>query len=85
MGADSVRAPGAQCLQSKPLPPPEIITDGSALSVFDPALEYSTEQVVLFWQSSSCFSQWSPSSFLVDGVSYSSAEQFMMAEKAGIF
>ena len=31
------------------------------------------------------FSQWSPSSFVVDGVSYSCAEQFMMAEKAKLF
>ena len=32
-----------------------------------------------------CLSQWWPSSFTVDGVTYSSAEHFMMAEKAGIF
>ena len=65
--------------------PPQIITDGSAPSVFDPTLEYSTEHVVLFWQPPSCFSQWSPSSFVVDNVSYSYAEQFMMAEKACLF
>ena len=45
-------------------------------------LEYSTDNVVLFWQPPSYFSQWSPSSFVVDGVSCSCAEQFMMAEKA---
>ena len=31
------------------------------------------------------FSQWSPSSFVVDDVSYPCAEQFMMAEKARFF
>ena len=30
----------------------------------------------------SIFSQWAPSAFVVDDVSYSGAEQFMMAEKA---
>lgn len=32
-----------------------------------------------------CLSQWFPSSFLVDGIEYNSAEQFMMAEKARLF
>ena len=64
------------------LPAPQILTDGSAPSVFDPKLEYSTEQVVLFWQPPSCFLQLSPSSSIVDDVSSSCAEQFMMAEKA---
>ena len=32
-----------------------------------------------------CLSQWQECSFVVDGVSYSSAEQFMMAEKARTF
>ena len=40
---------------------------------------------MLFWQPPSCFSLWSPSSFVVDDVSYSCAEQFMMAEKARLF
>ena len=85
MGSDSSRAPGAQRSRSSTLPAPQILTDGSAASVFDPKLEYSTEQVVLFWQPPSCFSQWSPSSFVVDDVSYSCAEKFMMAEKARLF
>ncbi|MEO3946606.1 NADAR family protein [Gorillibacterium sp. CAU 1737] len=33
----------------------------------------------------SCLSQWWMSSFLVDGISYSCAEQYMMAEKARLF
>ena len=48
-------------------------------------LSISTEQVVLFLQSPSYFSQWSPSSFIVDDVSYSCAEQFMTVEKARLF
>ncbi len=35
--------------------------------------------------SDACFSQWWRCSFEVDGVRYSSAEQFMMAEKARVF
>ena len=76
MGPDSSRAPGAQRSRSSTLAAPQILTDGSAPSVFDPKLEYSTEQVVLFWQTPSCFSEWSLSSFVVDDVSYSCEEQF---------
>ena len=32
-----------------------------------------------------CLSQWWPSSFEIEGITYSSAEQFMMAEKARLF
>jgi ribA/ribD-fused uncharacterized protein len=32
-----------------------------------------------------CFSQWWPAAFSVDGVRYSTAEHFMMAEKARLF
>jgi ribA/ribD-fused uncharacterized protein len=35
--------------------------------------------------SDACFSQWWRVTFGVDGQSYSSAEQYMMAEKAGLF
>ena len=60
-------------------------SDELAPSAFDPSLEYSTNNVVLFWHSPSYFSQWYPSPFVVDGVSYSCAEQFMMAEKTRLF
>ena len=53
-------------------------SDGLTPSAFDPSLEYSTDNVA----APSYFSQWSPSSFVVDGVSYSCAEQFMIAAKA---
>lgn len=33
----------------------------------------------------SCLSQWYPASFVLDGVSYLTAEHFMMAEKARLF
>ena len=64
---------------------PTTASDGLAPSTFGPSPEYSTDKVVLSWQPPSFFSQWSPSSFVVDDVSYSCAEQFMMAEKARIF
>lgn len=35
--------------------------------------------------SKSCFSQWYEAQFSVDGMSYSTAEHFMMAEKARVF
>ena len=59
---------------------PSTASDGLASSAFDPSLEHSTDNVVWFWQPRPIFrSEWSPSSFVVDGVSYSCAEQFMMA------
>ena len=56
------------------------VTDGSALSV-DNNLMYSTE----LCQPPSHFPQWFPPLFVVDEVSESCAEQYMMAEKARIF
>jgi len=41
------------------------------------------EQFTLFWNGP--FSQWHPSTFVVDGISYCHAEQFMMAKKAQLF
>ena len=64
---------------------PSTASDGLAPSAFDLSLEYTTDNVVLFRQPPSSFSQWSASSFVVDGVSYSCAEQFIMAEKARRF
>ena len=34
---------------------------------------------------SSCFSQWFPAEFEIDGIKYSTAEHYMMAEKARLF
>jgi hypothetical protein len=38
-----------------------------------------------FWRSESPFSQWHPSEFVVEGVRYVCAEQYMMAGKARLF
>ena len=62
---------------------PSTASDGLAPSAFDLSLEYSTDNVVVS-AAPSYFSQWSPLSFVVDAVSYSRTEQFMMAAKASI-
>jgi len=41
------------------------------------------DKYVLFWDGP--FSQWHPSTFKVDGITYNCAEQFMMAGKAEMF
>ena len=41
--------------------------------------------MVLFWQPPSYLSPWSPSSFVVDDVSYSCTEQYVIAKKASLF
>lgn len=52
---------------------------------FDGSQVIETETMVLFWQPPGVFGQWTPSRFVVDGVTYGCAEQFMMAEKARLF
>ena len=50
-------------------------------------------QFVFFWRNTqtaarltpACLSQWYPCSFVVDGMTYQTAEQYMMAEKARLF
>ncbi len=44
-----------------------------------------TPSFVFFWKSPSIFGQWTDSPFTIDGVEYSCAEQYMMAEKARLF
>ena len=51
----------------------------------DESLEYCIGNVLLFWKPPSVFSNWSPSNFTVEGVRYSSMEQFIMAEKCKLF
>ena len=58
---------------------PSTASDGLASSAFDPSLEYSTDNGGVVLVAPSYFSQWSPSAFVVNGVSYSCAKQFMMA------
>ena len=54
-------------------------------AAFDATQEYCTHDIVFFWQPPSCFSQWTPSRFTVDGISYSCGEQFFAAEKSRLF
>ena len=42
-------------------------------------------EYVFFWKTNSYFSNWHPSDFVVDGVSYWCVEQYMMAKKAELF
>ena len=53
-----------------------------AHGTYDASLTYISDDVVLFWQPRSVFSQWTPSPFTVGLVNYTCAEQFMMASKA---
>lgn len=54
---------------------------------------YFYDDFIYFWKhdeekgkiTKACLSQWYPSTFIVDGVTYNCAEQYMMAEKARIF
>jgi len=43
------------------------------------------DDMVLFWKPPCVFGQWTESPFKVDGETYVTAEQFMMAEKARLF
>ena len=50
--------------------------------------EKSDESFVFFWheyEAHGCFSQWYPASFVVEGIRYCHAEQYMMAKKALLF
>ena len=67
----------------KTLPP--LAHAASTAAAFDATQEYCTPTIVFFWQPPSCFSQWTPSRFTVDGTSYLCAEQFFAAEKSRLF
>ena len=56
-----------------------------AHGTYDASLTYISDDVVLFWQPPSVFSQWTSSPFTVGLVNYTCAEQFMMASKARLF
>mmetsp|Transcript_6841 Transcript_6841/g.9575 ORF Transcript_6841/g.9575 Transcript_6841/m.9575 type:complete len:212 (+) Transcript_6841:96-731(+) len=60
--------------------------DFSSLSDSDKKdISIETETAIFFWKPPSIFSQWTPSPFTVDNITYSCAEQFMMAQKANLF
>ncbi len=44
---------------------------------------YETDKFVFFWNG--IYSQWYPSTFTIDGVTFSSCEQYMMYKKAKLF
>lgn len=53
---------------------------------------FAREDFIFFWSgrkfkkvTKTCFSQWYPSKFIVEGKEYHCAEQFMMAKKAELF
>ncbi|MDM5279559.1 NADAR family protein [Paenibacillus silvae] len=43
------------------------------------------EKFTFFWHTASPFSQWHPADFIVNGLQYTSAEQYMMHQKALLF
>lgn len=45
----------------------------------------TTQNSVLFWRTKDIYSNWHPSVFVIDGVTYANAEQYMMAAKARLF
>ena len=61
------------------------VDDVTSIDNFDGSEVIITPSFVFFWQPPATFGQWTPSIFEVDGVMYSCAEQFMMAEKARLF
>lgn len=82
---DTQAATGASSLSDHSEPAPLGAYASSGIDAFDATREYSTLDMIFFWQPPSVFSQWTPSSFRVDGVSYSCAEQFFASEKARLF
>lgn len=60
------------------------------INAYDLDAWFGRDRFLFFWKHDTedfyaCFSQWYPSDFVVDGVHYNCAEQYMMAEKARIF
>lgn len=45
----------------------------------------TTAHSVLFWRTADLYSNWHPSVFVLDGVTYQNVEQYMMAAKARLF
>lgn len=61
------------------LPPPFHATMGTA--AFGATQAYCTRNIIFFWQPPSCFSQWTPSCFTADVVSFFSGKQLFAEEK----
>lgn len=57
----------------------------SMLSQFHDAQNESVSRFVFFWheyEENGIFSQWHPTTFVIEGIRYATAEQYMMAKKA---
>ncbi|XP_019853895.1 PREDICTED: uncharacterized protein LOC100638431 [Amphimedon queenslandica] len=50
-----------------------------------PVEKSDEEKFTFFWQSQSPFSQWHPSEFKIDGITFCCCEQYMMYQKAILF
>ena len=70
---------------TSPLSLADLQARADAGEVFDYLPFWGHRQRVDGVLTASCFSQWYPARFEVDGVRYASAEHFMMAEKARLF
>ena len=68
-------------------------TRADCMLAFDSNPFFGANDFIYFWKhdedpgkiTKQCFSQWYPCSFVVDGIAYNCAEQYMMAEKALCF
>lgn len=45
----------------------------------------TTDKYVFFWKTGEVFSQWHPSTFVIEGITFKTAEQYMMYMKAKTF
>ncbi len=71
----------------------ELIEVGKRVLAAPPAINYysqtqETKEFVFFWheyEGNGCFSQWYRAPFTVEGITYQTCEQYMMAKKALLF
>lgn len=59
-----------------------IAVEAELANIMAIATTESTERFFFFWKSKSPFSQWHEAQFVVDGVQFNCAEQYMMYRKA---
>ena len=61
------------------------IAGPNSITAFYQSFEYTTDKMGLFWQPLSYYSSLSPTSFFVNDVPYSCAEQYLIAENTKLF
>ena len=66
-------------------PPSPQAHAAATADAFNATQQNCTPAFVPFWQPPSCFSQWTPSRFTINGTSYLCAEQYFAAEKSRLF